>query len=321
MNENAPLENNPMIPAVQMIGLGELLWDCFPDRRLPGGAPANVAYHAQQLGLSAAVATRVGQDELGEELIQFLRSRGLSTEFVQIDSYHQTGTVMVWPDARANVGYTFLENSAWDFLETKQNLMDAVRSAQAICFGTLGQRRPAARNTIQQCLNAASDECLIVYDVNLRPPFFAKDWILKSIKQATVIKMNSDEVKVLSKLLEFSPDDEVRFAKRLLDQFKGLHLVCITRGSEGCVGVTCDETIELSGIPVEMVDTVGAGDAFTAGIIFGQLSEWPLAKTLDLANHFGSLVASQYGAMPALREELANLKASLEWSFRETRIS
>ncbi|HEY0981244.1 MULTISPECIES: carbohydrate kinase family protein [unclassified Schlesneria] len=310
-----------MNQTVQMIGLGELLWDCFPHGRLPGGAPANVAFHAQQLGLSAAVATRVGVEELGDELCQFLRSRGLSTDLVQRDSKHHTGTVTIWPASKNNAGYTFLENSAWDFLEPEQELLDAVRSAKAICFGTLGQRRPVSRSTIHHCLRLTSDDCLIVYDVNLRPPFFAKDWILKSIAQSDIVKLNDDEVKVLAKLFEFGSDDEIRFAKGLLDDHPGLRLVCVTRGSRGCLAVTCDEVIELPGIPVEVGDTVGAGDAFTAAIIYGHLQKWSLEASLTLANQFGALVASRVGAMPILTEELAGLKSSLDWSFRDTRVS
>lgn len=177
MDESDSIENQPIKPLIQVIGLGELLWDCFPDRRMPGGAPANVAFHSQQLDLSAAVATRVGQDALGEELTQFLAKSGLITDFVQIDPIHATGTVTISSDSTANVSYAFLENSAWDYLELKPELLEVIRSAQAICFGTLCQRRPVSRNTIHQCLQAASKECQIVYDVNLRPPFFSKDWI------------------------------------------------------------------------------------------------------------------------------------------------
>ena len=307
-----------MTQPVQMIGLGELLWDCFHDRRLPGGAPANVAFHAQQLGLSTAVATRVGKDESGEELGKFLSARGLSTELVQTDANHQTGTVTVWPQDKSSVGYTFLENSAWDFLEATPELLEAVQSAQAICFGTLGQRRPVSRHTIQQCLRSVSNECLVVYDVNLRPPFFARDWIAKSMSHATVVKLNDEEVKVLTQLFDYRPEDEIRFAKRLLDDYKKLQLVCVTRGSKGCLAVSCDEEIELPGVPVTVVDTVGAGDAFTAAIIYGHLHKWPLASTIELANRFGSLVAGRSGAMPSLVDELAALKSSLDWSFRDT---
>ncbi len=301
-----------------MIGIGELLWDCFPDKRRPGGAPANVAFHAQQLGLTAAVASRVGGDEMGDELCGFLRSQGLGVGLVQTDEYRQTGTVTVSPVSSGDTHYCFLENSAWDYLEASIELLDAVSTAKAICFGTLAQRRPGSRSTIQKCLQDAPSDCLIVYDVNLRPPFFVKDWIAKSLVRATVVKLNREEVKVLSSLFEFDSSDEVRFAKRLLDTYPRLELVCITRGAQGCLGVTCDETIELPGIPVNAVDTVGAGDAFTSAIIFGRLANWQLDRTLDLANHFGSLVASRAGAMPELQRELTMLKSNLDWAFRET---
>jgi fructokinase len=306
-----------MIPSVQMIGLGELLWDCFPDRRLPGGAPANVAFHAQQLGLSAAVVSRVGKDLLGDELCEFLVAQGLETDLIQRDADRSTGTVTVSP-GETNTDYQFLENSAWDFLEPEPPLLEAIRFAKAICFGTLAQRRTGTRSTIQKCLRVASKNCCIVYDVNLRPPFFAKEWIVKSLEQATVVKMNSDEVKVLSKLLEFQSDSEIRLAKGLLDIYRKLELVCITRGPNGCLAVTCDERIELPGIPITVADTVGAGDAFTSAVIFGHLENWPLEATLELANRFGSLVASRPGAMPLLQEELSRLKMELNWSFRAT---
>jgi fructokinase len=308
----------PQSEPFQLIGLGELLWDCFPDRRLPGGAPANVAFHAQQLSLTTAVATRVGQDELGDELCEFLKTQGLNTDLVQRDPVHHTGTVTVSPNSDGRTDYRFLEDSAWDFLESDPNLMKAVRAAKAICFGTLAQRQPGTRGTIHQCLRAAGRDCLIVYDVNLRPPFFEKDWIRRSIEQASVVKMNADEVKILCQMLEIPSSENVRFAKWLLDHYRNLDLVCITRGGEGCLAVSCAESIDLPGIPITVADTVGAGDAFTAAIIFGQIEGWPLSLSVELANRFGSLVASRPGAMPVLRDELAAMKAELDWSFRVT---
>lgn len=302
----------------QVIGLGELLWDCFPDRRLPGGAPANVAFHAQQLGLTTAVATRVGQDDPGDELCQFLKNQGLSTDLVQRDPLHQTGTVTVSPNSDGSTDYRFLEDSAWDFLESESTLLEAVRSARAICFGTLAQRQPGTRSTIHKCLQAVRRDGLIVYDVNLRPPFFEKDWIRRSIEQASVVKMNADEVQVLARMFDIPSSGDVRFAKCLLDHHKNLDLVCITRGGDGCLAVSCAETINLPGIPTSVVDTVGAGDAFTSAIIFGQLESWPLTLSVELANRFGSLVASRPGAMPVLHDELAILKSELDWSFRVT---
>ena len=306
-----------MIEAAEVIGLGELLWDCFPDRRLPGGAPANVAFHAQQLGLRAAVATRVGQDELGDELCNFLLSQGLTTELVQRDPARPTGTVTIFPESETGVNYTILNDCAWDYLKSDNQLLDAVRFAKAVCFGTLAQRRPTTRATIQRCLRMATTGCSIVYDVNLRQPHVARDWIAQSLDQCTVVKLNNEEVKILANLFDLSTD-EIRFAKGLLDRYHKLELVCVTRGGQGCLAVTCDETIEQPGIVITVVDTVGAGDAFTAAIIFGRLQNWTLLQTLDLANHFGALVASRSGAMPPLKAEVEELKSAIGWSFRDT---
>lgn len=303
---------------IQLIGLGELLWDCFPDRRLPGGAPANVAFHAQQLGLSAAVVSRVGRDDLGEEICQFLTTQGLRTDFIQRDPEHPTGTVTIDAEGSSDNNYRFLENSAWDFLELGPELLGAVRSADAICFGTLAQRRSVSRSTIDACLQSAPRDCLIVYDVNLRPPHVSKAWIARSLEFARVVKLNVDEVVELSRMFDFYSVDEIRFAKYLLDRYRQLDLVCVTRGRAGCVAVTCGEELEFSGIPIDVVDTVGAGDAFTAAVILGRLSDWPLSKTIDLANRYGALVASHAGAMPVLKAELESLKSQLDWAFRET---
>lgn len=148
-----------------VIGLGELLWDCFPDRRTPGGAPSNVAFHAQQLGLSSAVATRVGTDTLGEELLRYLKAQGLSTELVQHDAVHGTGTVTVTPHA-TETRYVFLENSAWDFLEMTEAWRAAAATAKAVCFGTLAQRGEQSRRTLREFLSATPADCLVVYDVS-----------------------------------------------------------------------------------------------------------------------------------------------------------
>lgn len=292
--------------AVSFLGLGELLWDCFPDRRLPGGAPANVAFHAQQLGLSAATVTRVGNDSLGEEICQFLESQGLCLDLVQRDPDHGTGTVTV--DAGpTGTKYTFKPDSAWDFLEATSELLAAMKSAEAVCFGTLAQRGPISREAIHTCLEAASPECLIVYDVNLRPPFYEREWIERSLHVARVAKLNDDEVRVLSTMLGAGQLDDSGFARWLASRYE-LELVCVTRGGAGCLLVSRDQVVEVPGVPVIVVDTVGAGDAFTAALIQTQLSGWPLRRSADFANRVGALVASRPGAMPVLTQELAALR-------------
>lgn len=296
--------------APAFLGLGELLWDCFPDRRLPGGAPANVAFHAQQLGLSAATVTRVGSDALGDEIVGFLRSQGLGVDLVQRDPLHGTGTVTVKPTA-AGTTYTFLPDSAWDFLAPQPELIAAMQSAQAVCFGTLAQRSAVSRETIHSCLAAAAPDCLIVYDVNLRPPFYERAWIERSLRRARLVKLNDDEVRVLSQLLATGTTGDLDFARHLLNEQPQLELVCITRGANGCLAVSRTEVVDVPGVPVQVVDTVGAGDSFTAALIQTRLAGWSLRRAVEFANRVGSLVASRPGAMPLLREELAILKRDL----------
>jgi fructokinase len=291
-----------------VIGLGEVLWDCFPTHRLPGGAPANVAFHAQQLGLTAAAATRVGTDPLGDELRGVLRQQGLRTDLVQHDAEHGTGTVTVEFGA-AGTQYTFLENSAWDFLEATDEWIDAASHARAICFGTLAQRKPRSRESIHALLEAANSECLIVYDVNLRPPHYEREFIHESLRRARIVKLNDDEVRVLTAMFNTGTTTDDEFAHWVMETYRA-QLVCITRGAAGAMAVTADEFCEESGIPTTVADTVGAGDAFTAALIWSRFRNWPLKRSLSFANQLGALVASRPGAMPDLREEIAALEHS-----------
>lgn len=292
-----------------VIGLGELLWDCFPTGRLPGGAPANVAFHVQQLGIPAAVVTRIGTDPLGDELVAFLAAKGLRTDLVQRDPVHPTGTVTATPRPDGHTDYVFLEDSAWDFLEAR-----TVPAADAIVFGTLAQRNECSRNGIYNTLRRELlPSCLIVYDINLRPPFYQPEWIFDSLAFAHVVKLNDDEARLLGTMLSLSSVNAVDVARRLLDRFPQLELVCITRGGDGAVGVTREEVVDVPGVSVKVVDTVGAGDAFTAALIAFRLYDWPLETTLSYANRIRALVASRAGAMPDLHDEIAALKAEPQW--------
>lgn len=292
-----------------VIGLGELLWDCFPTGRLPGGAPANVAFHVQQLGIPAAVATRVGTDPLGDELVAFLIEKGLRTDLVQRDPVHPTGTVTATPQPDGHTDYVFLENCAWDYLEGF-----TIPTANAIIFGTLAQRSEQSRRAIYNTLRSGLPRpCLVVYDINLRPPFYQAEWIWESIAFAQVVKLNDDEAQILAGMLAMPGASAVEVAQQLLRRYPKLELACITRGGNGAIGVTRNETAEVPGLPVKVVDTVGAGDAFTAALIAFRLHDWPLETTLHYANRIGALVASRAGAMPDLRAEIAALKAEPRW--------
>lgn len=295
-----------------VIGLGELLWDVFPDGRRPGGAPANVAFQAGQLGARGLVATRVGTDSDGDELVSFLNGKGIDTSVVQRDPEHPTGTVTVSFNDAGQPEYVIHEPVAWDCLEPTSALEETLRTSDAVCFGTLAQRSERSRRTIQHVIGLTSSDCLRVYDVNLRQDYYDRDWIDASLKQATIVKLNDDEVATLAPLLGV-PADQVEFSRAVIDNW-GPRVVCVTRGADGCLVVAGKEVHDLPGRPVQVADTVGSGDAFTAGLIHAQLNGWPLDASADFANRVGGLVASRPGAMPDLRAEYQQLLAEFQYS-------
>lgn len=291
-----------------IVGLGELLWDCFGDVRKPGGATANVAFHAAELGHAGIVCSRVGRDPLGAELVGYLADHHLDTRYIQQDSAHPTGTVTVDTSRPDRPTYVIHQDVAWDFIEFTDDLADLMRRSAAVCFGSLGQRGPRSRDTIQRCLDAASG-ALRVMDINLRQSWYDREGIDLSLRKCHIAKLNIDEAAVLAPLLEL-PTDPVAFAQGMLGRYD-LQLVCITRAENGCLLVARDEVVDARGVPVDVVDAVGSGDAFSAALISTRLRGWTLKRTAAFANAVGALVASRAGAMPDLREEYADLMRRL----------
>lgn len=288
-----------------IVGLGELLWDLFGDGRRAGGATANVAFHARLLGHRGMVCSRVGDDDMGRELCQYLRESGLDPSCIQVDPEHPTGTVTV-DTARPNrPSYTIHTGVAWDFLEFTDSLRDLMTRAAAVCFGSLAQRSPASRQTIQQCLEAAAD-ALVVFDVNLRQSWYDRQTLEASLERSDIAKLNIDEAGVLADLLGTAAKEPQGFAEEIRLRF-GLEMVCITRAERGCLLVTEQETVDAPGVPVQVVDAVGSGDAFSAALISAHLRGWPVARAAAFANAVGALVASRPGAMPDLRRQYAKL--------------
>jgi len=289
-----------------VIGLGELLWDDFPDGKRAGGAPANVAFQANQLGCQGLVASRIGTETSGDELLDELTGRNLDVSLIQRDPDHPTGRVTV--ELRQGIpAYQIHEDVAWDYLELNDELRSAMSQAAAVCFGTLAQRNAVSRTTIQEAVALTSKDCLRVYDVNLRQRFYQSGWIRTSLQLANIVKLNDEEVHELGPILGL-PEDEKEFALNLCHLF-GTQIVCITRGAEGCLIVTKTESHEIPGRPVKVADTVGSGDAFTAAFITGQLKGWSLARSGEFANRVGGMVASRQGAMPDLQREFEQLLA------------
>lgn len=293
------------MPPHTIIGLGELLWDVFPDGRRTGGAPANVAYIANQLGALGLPASRVGLDADGDALLRALSDRGLSTDLIQRDATHPTGRVTVQLTQQGQPSYVIHERVAWEQLEPTSALLSACALADAICFGTLAQRSERSRGTIHHCLAAAGEQTLIVYDVNLRQHWFQADWIERSARAADVVKLNDEELPVLCRMFQTADDSAAALAQRLFDW--GVETLVVTRGARGCTVLQPGWTVAAAADPVQVVDTVGAGDAFTAAFIVGRLRRWPLALCANFANRVGGLVASRAGAMPDIAVEAGEL--------------
>ncbi|HJR05654.1 MAG TPA: carbohydrate kinase [Pyrinomonadaceae bacterium] len=285
-------------PTPVTVGLGELIWDFLPTGKQLGGAPTNFAYVSRLLGNESVVASRIGNDELGKEALERLNGFGISTEHLQVDREHPTGTVRVRLDERGEANFAVNENSAWDYLEWTSGWAELARKTDVVCFGTLGQRVEQARETIIRFLEATRPGALRVFDVNLRHAFFNAEMLERSLKLATVVKLNQEELLMLGGMLGLGADTEERMAKRLLEQF-GLELVAITRGERGSLLVSAEATSDHCGFRVRVRDTIGAGDAFIAALAHYYLRRAPLPHISEAANRMGAWVATQEGATPA----------------------
>jgi fructokinase len=282
-----------------VIGLGETLWDVFSSGRRLGGAPANFAYCCHLLGDIAIIASRTGNDELGRELRQLLVGAGLTDRGLQEDSAQPTGTVQVQVGATGQPSFRILEPVAWDFLEWNESWEALAHSADAVCFGTLAQRSPISRATILKFLDTTPDQALRVFDVNLRQSFYSAEIVRLSLKRANVLKLNHEELPLLADMLQIDATSQPSFCRQLLQRFD-LRLVCVTQGSNGSLLADKNGVDEHPRFRAEIVDTVGAGDAFTAGLVHELLRGSALSVMNDTANRMGAWVASHAGAMPAV---------------------
>ncbi|HUK47907.1 MAG TPA: carbohydrate kinase [Terriglobales bacterium] len=282
-----------------IVGIGEILWDLLPSGRQLGGAPANFAYCSHSLGNRAIVASCVGNDELGQEIRRSLNRTGLARDFLQTDSLHPTGTVRVHLDSAGQPQFEITQPVAWDFLESSDDWQRLAKSADAVCFGSLAQRSEQSRNTIRKFLDATREDALRIFDVNLRQNFYSAEVITESLNRANAVKLNNEEVPRIKDLLRMNADSEEAFAHSLIQQFK-LTLACITRGANGSLLCGKNGSNEHPGFHVTVKDTVGAGDAFTAGLVHAFLQGQTFAEMNDLANRMGAWVASNSGAMPPI---------------------
>jgi fructokinase len=286
-----------------IVAVGEILWDVYPDGPRFGGAPANFACCASGLLAGCghvSIVSAVGRDELGENALRELKSRMVDTDPVQrVDQV--TGQVLVELDSEKKATYRFLDDTAWDSLLWNADLIDLAGRADAVCFGTLGQRNRISRTCIGEFLSAVSPDSLRLLDVNLRSPHWTEEIVANSFELANAVKLNDEELAVVARMwkLDGSVSDQLR---ALRERF-ALRFVALTMGAAGAM-VAADEIVSSPGLSVAVADTVGAGDAFAAALVIGHLQGWDWARILGWANRVASYVATQPGATPALPKGL-----------------
>nr|WP_321259665.1 carbohydrate kinase [uncultured Pseudodesulfovibrio sp.] len=279
------------------VGLGEILWDVLPYKRMLGGAPANFAYHMNGLGGAGVPVSCVGDDKLGREALSLLASHGVNIDGISIDPVHPTGTVNARIDRHGVATYAFSDDVAWDFLSLNDAAIALAAKAGAVCFGTLAQRSEVSRRAIHQFLGAAS-RALRVYDINLRQSFYTPEVIGQSLDVADVLKINDDELVLVRKMLSLPVGE--REALEALMLRHSLKLAVLTRGDKGSLIMSPDEVSDLPGVPVEVVDTIGAGDSFTAAMVLAYLDGQSLDEINEYATKVAAYVCGCSGAMPEI---------------------
>jgi fructokinase len=297
--------------APKIAGVGELLWDLLPGGARLGGTISNFALLCARLGNRAVLVSSVGEDEYGRTAISMLLQPNLDLQQLQVSAAHPTGTVEVTFSADNQPSYIINPGVAWDFIELTPGLLEATRDVDAICFGTLAQRHEVSRSTIRGLVEGTAPECVRVCDINIRMPYCTAEVLHWSMAHATIIKVSEEELPLTFSFLRelglagqpasITPDIAARF---LLENFPNCRLVATTLGADGCVVTNREGTFRHPGFAIELVDTVGAGDAFTAGMLHAYLRGASLEQMAEIGNLCGSYVAGKPGAMPALSLEL-----------------
>ncbi|MGN6615847.1 MAG: carbohydrate kinase family protein [Ilyomonas sp.] len=284
-----------------IIGLGEVLWDMLPSGKQLGGAPANFVYHAACLGAEAYIVTGIGNDELGKEILDTFSQRNISVQYVETVTY-PTGTVDVALDEAGVPKYSIVENVAWDHIPYSEKTELLVQKAHAVCFGSLAQRNDASKKTIHRFLQHTTKDCLKVFDINLRYPFYSKDVIASSLKDANILKVNDEELGLLAAMFSL-PQNQTEIIERLFEQYS-FELIAVTAGVNGSSLYTKENESFLPTPVINVADTIGAGDSFTAAMITGLLNKLSLTDLHQRAMQLAAYVCTNPGAMPLYEAEV-----------------
>ncbi len=279
-----------------VVCFGEVLWDVLPTEKIAGGAPMNVSIRLQSLGINAKMISKIGNDELGKELLNIIKEKNVDTSLIQTDFTHSTGEVLVKLDAKGSATYTIVYPSAWDsILITKENI-DAVREADAFVFGSLASRNTISRNTLLTLLKEAKYK---IFDINIRSPFYSIEFLKELMDLSDFVKLNDDELLKVAQALG-SKTDSIEDNILFLSKLTNTRTICITKGKDGAILYAENQFYRNKGFAVTVADTIGAGDSFLAALLSEILHTNDYQKAVEFACAVGALVASCNGANPVI---------------------
>ena len=286
-----------------IVGIGEALWDCLPEGRKIGGAPANFAYHAGQFGYDSLAVSAIGDDELGREIVEKFTQNNLNFRLDTVD--FPTGTVQVTLDEKGIPCYEIMENVAWDNVPYSQELNEIACNCRAVCFGSLAQRNEVSRNTINRFLDAMpdSEDTYKIFDINLRQHFYCRETIENSLNKCNVLKINDEELVVVAEMFGLTGLADNEICMKILSDYN-LKMLILTCGTNGSYVFSADTMSFLETPKVEVADTVGAGDSFTRAFVASILAGKTIQDAHKRAVEVSAFVCTQNGAMPRLPEEL-----------------
>lgn len=288
-----------------VVGIGEVLWDVLPEGKKLGGAPANFAYHVSQFGLPSRVVSTIGKDKLGNEILDNFQGKGLHTLIEKVE--YPTGTVQVQLDNEGVPCYNIKENVAWDNIPFTDKLKQLAQKTCAVCYGSLAQRNVVSRETINTFLDAIPEGKgqYKIFDINLRQGFYTKENICNSMQRCNILKINDEELVTVSRMFGCPGIDLQDKCWSLLAKYK-LEMLILTCGVNGSYVFTPGSVSFVETPKVEVVDTVGAGDSFTAAFVSAILKGKTVNEAHQLAVNVSAYVCTQNGAMPELPENLRN---------------
>lgn len=277
----------------KVVCFGELLWDVLPAGAKPGGAPMNVGYHLQKLGMNPAVITRIGKDKWGDDLKRLLNEQRVSIAYIQTDEQNATGLVHATLKENNEVAYDIVYPVAWDFIEWRKEFAPLLEQAGYFVFGSLAARNDVSRTTLFHLLEAAPVKVL---DINLRPPHFTQAFVAELLTRADILKLNDHEVKLISGWFKeyYSINDQINLIQ---DEFS-IDTILVTRGDKGAIINQQGAFVEHKGFKVTVADTVGSGDAFLAGYLYKTSNGCSVEESIGFANALGAFIATKSGACP-----------------------